>query len=873
MASKTHEIAFKIAGKLAGNFSGAFKNAAKAVADLQGSTGKLIKTAQNTGSLLSLARATENARKKNEAAAAALRAMRAEIKNTAAPTQKQYAALQRAATAAKNARFQYDKTSAELKELKNASGVAEINVKKLTKQFQRQKQAAEMAKKALAGYNKTKGQIEGVNNKIAGIKSGMASNVGNIAGVAGAAAATVGVPIKEAMAYEDAMADVTKVVSFSKEEMEAFNGSISKMSGEIALSSPELLNIAAAWGATGKKANELAEYTELTAKGAVAMGMSAEDAGNMMAKWAGGMDLTLGQTKELANLTNELSNKMSAAAPEIGDFLQRVGASGGLKGMNANNMAALGAALINAGNSAEVAATGAREFIAILGAKTWSDKQAKAFEELGFKSNEAMANAMIKDAPGTIQKVLNAIAEMRAKGEEGEAQANAVMDAAFGSTAGEAVGKLVKNADGYSLALKTIASETAKTDSLKKEFEARNATTSNSLVLMKNAASAVARAIGEPLLEPIRAFSNSIVKMTPAITEWVKKNQGLIMGALKIAGVIGGAIIAVNGLALAFSAIVLPLAYAVKAFLLLKQGFMWIKGLSFVIKIITGVKSAFAALNITMLASPWVLVVAAIAALCAVGYLLYKNFDSIKVKVDELWGAFSAKFPGIAAVVFAVFTLLKDGMLNAWAYVSGYLQGLWNVFKVVFSGVVGVVGNAFGIIDNLIGLIVNVFLGFASFFSDDFSGSWSAAWENIKGIFSNIWEGIKTIFKTTVNSISSYLNSFLMGFNKMKVPDWVPGIGGKGVNIPLIPQLAKGGIATKSTLANIGEAGPEAVIPLKKLETMIGGGGGFTFAPVINVSGGANAYDDVKRAINESKADLRREIDRYFADKRRLSYV
>ena len=866
MASKTHEIAFKIAGKLAGNFSGAFKNAAKAVADLQGSTGKLIKTAQNTGSLLSLARATENARKKNEAAAAALRAMRAEIKNTAAPTQKQYAALQRAATAAKNARFQYDKTSAELKELKNASGVAEINVGKLTKQFQRQKQAADMAKKALAGYNKTKGQIEGVNNKIAGIKSGMASNVGAIAGVAGAAAATVGVPIKEAMAYEDAMADVTKVVSFSKEEMEAFNGSISKMSSEIALSSPELLNIAAAWGATGKRANELAEYTELTAKGAVAMGMSAEEAGNMMAKWAGGMGLTLGQTKELANLTNELSNNMSAAAPEIGDFLQRVGASGGLKGMDANNMAALGAALINAGNSAEVAATGAREFITILGAKTWSPKQAAAFEELGFKSNEAMAKAMIADAPGTIQKVLDAIAKMRADGKE--AQANAIMDAAFGSTAGEAVGKLVKNADGYSLALKTIASESAKTNSLQKEFEARNATTSNSLVLMKNAASAVARAIGEPLLEPIRAFSNSIVKMTPAITEWVKKNQGLIMGALKIAGVIGGAIIAVNGLALAFSAIILPLAYAVKAFLLLKQGFMWIKGLSFVIKIIAGVKSAFAALNITMLASPWFWVVAAIVAVVAAGVLLYKNFDSVRAKVDALWLAFYNSFPNIATVVGSVISIVVTAVKGLWVVIKMVFYSVWEVIKAVIAGIV----SSFKGWLNQVEAVIDFF---ATLFSKD--STWGDVWDSFKNVVDVSIKGALNNLINFVNVGIGAINGLIKGLNGIKLPDWLPGgLGGMSVNIPeipKIPQMAKGGVVNQSTLANIGEAGPEAVIPLKKLETMIGGGGGFTFAPVINVSGGANAYDDVKRAINESKADLRREIDRYFADKRRLSYV
>jgi len=46
------------------------------------------------------------------------------------------------------------------------------------------------------------------------------------------------------------------------------------------------------------------------------------------------------------------------------------------------------------------------------------------------------------------------------------------------------------------------------------------------------------------------------------------------------------------------------------------------------------------------------------------------------------------------------------------------------------------------------------------------------------------------------------------------VPDWVPKMGGKGWDVPDIPMLAKGGIVTRPTLALIGEAGPEAVVPL-----------------------------------------------------------
>jgi hypothetical protein len=54
----------------------------------------------------------------------------------------------------------------------------------------------------------------------------------------------------------------------------------------------------------------------------------------------------------------------------------------------------------------------------------------------------------------------------------------------------------------------------------------------------------------------------------------------------------------------------------------------------------------------------------------------------------------------------------------------------------------------------------------------------------------------------------------------------VPGIGGKGFDVPDIPMLAEGGIVTSAQLAMIGERGPEAVIPLSKLSSMGFGGGG-----------------------------------------------
>jgi len=80
-----------------------------------------------------------------------------------------------------------------------------------------------------------------------------------------------------------------------------------------------------------------------------------------------------------------------------------------------------------------------------------------------------------------------------------------------------------------------------------------------------------------------------------------------------------------------------------------------------------------------------------------------------------------------------------------------------------------------------------------------------------------------TVFKTIFNGIASVWNNTIGKFS-FKVPSWVPGIGGKGFDMPDIPMLANGGIVTGPTLAMIGEAGPEAVIPLDRLGQMGGGG-------------------------------------------------
>ena len=94
----------------------------------------------------------------------------------------------------------------------------------------------------------------------------------------------------------------------------------------------------------------------------------------------------------------------------------------------------------------------------------------------------------------------------------------------------------------------------------------------------------------------------------------------------------------------------------------------------------------------------------------------------------------------------------------------------------------------------------------------------------VAGIYKGIFNGIAKAWNNTVGKIS------------FEIPSWVPKIGGKGFSVPQIPMLAQGGIVNQATLAVIGEAGPEAVIPLDRMGDFGAGGGGNNVT--INVQGG-----------------------------------
>nr|DAM13709.1 MAG TPA: minor tail protein [Caudoviricetes sp.] len=164
----------------------------------------------------------------------------------------------------------------------------------------------------------------------------------------------------------------------------------------------------------------------------------------------------------------------------------------------------------------------------------------------------------------------------------------------------------------------------------------------------------------------------------------------------------------------------------------------------------------------------------------------------------------------IMAVVAAIILLIVN-----WKKIKPVVIKVINAVVNKFNHFKEVAGNVFNhIVEVIKGFIEgakNLFNSIISFITGTFLGAWSSAWNGVVGAFKTIFSGVKTLVKSVMNGVISFINRGIGGLNKIQVPDWVPLAGGKGINIPLIPQLAKGTNFWKGGLVQVHERGGEIV--------------------------------------------------------------
>jgi hypothetical protein len=186
----------------------------------------------------------------------------------------------------------------------------------------------------------------------------------------------------------------------------------------------------------------------------------------------------------------------------------------------------------------------------------------------------------------------------------------------------------------------------------------------------------------------------------------------------------------------------------------------------------------------------------------------------------ENTGVFLAVAGAIGGIAAAV--LLINGAIAVWTALTTAFTAVQAVFNAVLAmNPITLIVIAVIALIAALAIAYKKFEGFRNLVDGVFSFLKNAVKLWVDGV-KFYFETVYTVFKTLFNGIASLWNN-TVGKLSFKAPGWVPGIGGKGFDVPNIPLLAEGGIVTRPTLAMIAEGGEsEAVIPLSKLGNMGG---------------------------------------------------
>ena len=162
---------------------------------------------------------------------------------------------------------------------------------------------------------------------------------------------------------------------------------------------------------------------------------------------------------------------------------------------------------------------------------------------------------------------------------------------------------------------------------------------------------------------------------------------------------------------------------------------------------------------------------------------------------------------------------LVNGVLEIWnKVISPIIRFLTEVLSPIFVSVFTYMSDSFGtaiaVIADVAKGLLRALGGIIDFIVGVFTGDWGRAWEGVKNIFRGVFEGLIGIAKWPLNAVIDLVNGAIAGINaSISKINLVPGINLP--SIPRIPKLAKGGIVTSPTIAMVGEAGKEAVMPLE----------------------------------------------------------
>ena len=738
-----------------------------------------------------------------------------------------------------------------------------ISLQDIGKSYEELEKKANNYNKAMEKYQKAE-SIKNKANKVSSIGGGAIKGASVVTGAGG-------VLLNSAIKAESAFADVKKQFDFAnKEEETKFKKELQSIITEkkMAISLDDLYGMAANAGQSGLKQDEAVPYIEQASKMAIAFNMNRDQASKYMFIWKNAFNMDLTKLKELTDQINTLGNNTGASEDQISEFITRLGNIPKLAGMAENQTAALGASLIEMGMAPEVAATGAKKLLNVLSKGKAADKSEKeALEMLGLDA-QFLAKTASKDAEKAMDIVFSKLSKAN------KVDQSAIMTMLFGEEGKVAASNVLKSYEKYTQNLNLVKNKKNYEGATDKEYENKAGTTENELQNLQSQMELLQAQAGETLLP---FLNQGIAVVAPALrkfTELLEKNPDKVKAMAKTIVYGTGALYGIGG-ALKF------ISFGISTYSTYTKlaGLATEKELGAKIIKTIGKIGGVAKAGIAALTSPVGLVILGITALVAAGYLLYKNWDTVKKKAIDLKNKVVE-------------------LVDKYWYMLGPLGHVIKAGKLIYENWDTIKLKASELKDKLVEMVMNGINNFNEFKEKamallgipfDYMASKIENLKNLgkdlKDYFLQIFEEIKnfSLGDAISNGISSIKNKFIPGSNGENAEQTEEK---GGFFTKLIPGFATGGFVHSPTLAMVGEGGAsEAIIPLtgdsnsmnlwEKTGRLLGAFDNnsssnntnttfnFTYSPVVNAKDAAGVKEVLENDARMSYEQFKGYFDRY----------
>ena len=452
---------------------------------------------------------------------------------------------------------------------------------------------------------------------------------------------------------------------------------------------PTVLNLAAAGGI------DLAAASDMVTDAMSALGMGVDEAGTMVDQMA-----------KTASTTN-------TSVAQLGEGILTIGATAKtVKGGTAELNTALG---ILANNGIKGAEGGTHLRNVILSLQNPTDKAAACMEQLGLD---------VYDSEGNMRSLNDILGDL-----------NTSMDGMTAAEKSNIIGQIFNKTDLSSVNALLANTGTTWDDLQQSIIDSGGAAQQmadtqldnlqGQITILKSALEGLAISFGELLLPAIK----TIVGWVQKFVDWL---NGMDEGTKKV-------VTTIALLAAALGPVLIVIGKVVSAVGTIMTIVPKVAG------VINTVKTAFAALNTTMLANPIFLIIAAITALVAAFIYLWNTNEDFRQFWINLW-------ENVKEVAIAVWEAIKNFFTAAWEAISSTAQAVWNGIKDFFSGLWEGIKTIFSTVVEVIKTIITTYFNI-------YKTIITTVLNAIKTVFTTIWNGIKTVVTTVVTAIQTFITT------------------------------------------------------------------------------------------------------------------